>query len=438
MLYTFLQSNHIQFSFQLLVSEFVFLIDRPRRSRFGLRLSFGLLFYLILAKTWGMMINTLDVEALFPYVLLYFGYMALTAVLIFFCYDIRLIQLCFIVTGGYATEHMGFALSRILLYLLHVSYLLYGSLLHLAITRYFIYIVTAALVYCVIIRKNRDTNYLFHCDRRIVVLFLLMILTAIGLSVYWSYPEEYALTSIGGILFPAYSFLCSAFVLLMEYYVLRENSMKQEKEMMDQLIKMSDAQQKSAKEAIDIINIKCHDLKHQIGALAKMDDPLARSKYLQEVSEAVSIYDAVYHTGNKALDYILREKTLLFNEYQVKFSCMAEGGILSFMVPADIYALMGNALDNALECVLRGAGEERVISLHIKGRGKMALIHLENRCSHEPQFQDGLPVTDKEDKARHGFGVRSIRYITEKYHGELFMYAKNGGFFLDILLPQST
>lgn len=71
---------------------------------------------------------------------------------------------------------------------------------------------------------------------------------------------------------------------------------------------MSDAQQKSAKEAIDIINIKCHDLKHQIGALAKMDDPLARSKYLQEVSEAVSIYDAVYHTGNKALDYILREK----------------------------------------------------------------------------------------------------------------------------------
>lgn len=115
---------------------------------------------------------------------------------------------------------------------------------------------------------------------------------------------------------------------------------------------------------------------------------------------------------------------------------MAEGKLLSFMTPADIYALMGNALDNALERVLQEKAEERVISLQIKGHGEMILIHMENRCSREPEFQDGLPITDKEDKQNHGFGVRSIRYITEKYHGELYMRVKNGMFFLDIIFPE--
>lgn len=115
---------------------------------------------------------------------------------------------------------------------------------------------------------------------------------------------------------------------------------------------------------------------------------------------------------------------------------MVDGEAIVFMTSADIYALMGNALDNALERVLQEEDDERIISLHIKSRGQMILIHLENRCSREPLFQDGLPVTDKEDKRNHGFGVRSIRYITEKYDGELLMHVKNGRFFLDILLPQ--
>lgn len=34
----------------------------------------------------------------------------------------------------------------------------------------------------------------------------------------------------------------------------------------------------------------------------------------------MSIYDAVYHTGNTALDFVLREKALRCQEYEIKFS----------------------------------------------------------------------------------------------------------------------
>ena len=95
-------------------------------------------------------------------------------------------------------------------------------------------------------------------------------------------------------------------------------------------------------------------------------------------------------------------------------------------------------LDNALECVQEEKEEERFISLHLTRRGEMVIVHVENRCSREVQFQDGLPVTHKKDKTRHGFGVRSIVYIAEKYDGQVFMKAEDGKYLLDIMFSRSS
>lgn len=434
--YLIMESNHIQFSFQLFISVFIFLPGRPKKRNFCLRVAACAVCYLLFSWMWERGITSLAESSLFPYVILYFGYAILMAGMIWICFDIHLMEILFIVTGGYATEHMGFSLFRILFYLFRIPYIVEGDLTHLLLTRYLIYAVFAVVMYYAVVRKNQAAPRFNRRDARIIWLSSILLLTAIVLSVYWSYPEMYEETQAGGIICPLYSFLCSAFVLMMEYYVLRENELKRENEAMERRIETAIVQQKSAKEAIDIINIKCHDLKHQLSALAKIDDPEARSEYLREVREAISIYDAVYHTENQVLDYILREKSLIFNEYKVQFSCMAEGKLLSFLSSADVYALMGNALDNALERVLQEAETERVISLQIKGHGEMVLIHMENRCSREPQFHDGLPVTDKADKQNHGFGVRSIRYITEKYHGDMYMRVKNEMFFLDIIFPK--
>lgn len=436
MLYAIFSHNFVRFSFELLVPESIFLLGRKRREHFALRVAGIVPVYFLLARIWETLISANVGDALFPYVLLYLGYAALTAVPIGFCFAVQPLELLFIVTGGYAVEHMIFALTRIGLPLIDVPFQTYGSLAHLLLAHYLPYVVGTVIIYFLIIRGNRSRNGFADGDLRIALLAIVLLVVAIGLSVYWSYPEKYYGTEFGDVICPAYSFLCCTLVLLMEYYVLRENGMKREQKMMEQMLQMAYTQQKSAKEAIDIINIKCHDLKHQMKALAKMEDARERSEYLQEVQKAVSIYDATYHTGCRALDYVLREKTLLFNERAVEFSCMVDGTAIDFMAPADIYALMGNALDNALERVLQEKEDERIISLQIRRQGEMAVFHLENRCSRTPEFADGLPVTDKADKSRHGFGVRSIRYIAEKYHGELFMKVKQGNFCLDILFPK--
>ena len=423
----------LKFPAELIIAEAAFLIDRERKERFALRAPAALAVYFILSVGWSILIEAIAVDSFFPYVLLYLGYAALSLLPVWFCFELEPLECVFVIAGGYATEHMVFALDRIILFSV------YGTLVTEGIQDFFYsyitYVIGAGIVYFLIVRRNRDKDAFRRGDVRIAALAMILGVAAVALSVSYSYPKTEE-NIYNCLICPAYGFICCALILLMEYYVLRENHMKQEQEMMEQLLDMANAQQRSSKEAIDIINIKCHDLKHQIKAFARMDDAGMRSDYVREVQEAVSIYDATNHTGCEALDYVLREKSLFCTEHDVSFTCMADGTQLKFMDTTDVYALIGNAMDNAIERVVKEKEEERTVSLQIRQRGEMVLIHLVNRCSREVPFQENLPVTDKEDKRYHGFGMKSMRYIAEKYGGEMYAKAENGWFYLDFLFPR--
>ena len=53
-------------------------------------------------------------------------------------------------------------------------------------------------------------------------------------------------------------------------------------------------------------------------------------------------------------------------------------------------------------------------------------------------FVDGLPQTTKPDRKNHGFGVKSMRLVIEKYGGVLTMNARGGTFELDALIPHPS
>ena len=46
-----------------------------------------------------------------------------------------------------------------------------------------------------------------------------------------------------------------------------------------------------------------------------------------------------------------------------------------------------------------------------------------NSCQQEPAFDtEGFPISNKPQKSRHGFGIKSIRRIIKKHRGETRMY----------------
>ena len=119
--------------------------------------------------------------------------------------------------------------------------------------------------------------------------------------------------------------------------------------------------------------------------------------------------------------------------------CVADGSALGFMSEADVYSLFGNAVDNAIEAVGKLKDEEmRTIDLSVKVSRAFLSVSISNYYADDVVFSDGLPMTTKQDKAYHGFGVKSMRRITEKYDGDLSMNAEDGVFTLNILFPLKT
>lgn len=139
-------------------------------------------------------------------------------------------------------------------------------------------------------------------------------------------------------------------------------------------------------------------------------------------------------TGNEVLDVILTEKNLLCREAKIQLLCMADGTGLDFIKPHHLYALLSNALENAVEAVRDLPEDERFIHLYIRHQGNLCHIQVENAYQGTVALRNGVPVTHKADQNYHGFGILSMKTIAESYDGEMIVTAEDGIFCLDVLL----
>lgn len=231
------------------------------------------------------------------------------------------------------------------------------------------------------------------------------------------------------------------FMLFAQYEMLFAQRARSEAATAQRLLAESQRQYELSRENIEAINIKCHDIRHQIRHLGEQGMAVD-AEVLADIAREVSVYDAAVRTGNDALDTILTEKSLVCEREGIALTCIADGSSLGFLTPAELYSLFGNALDNAIEASRRIADPDgRSISLTVRRAGDMVAIHVENTCAGEVEFADGLPRTTKRDAAgeldevNHGIGTRSMQALAERYDG-IFSAAQQGDVFrLDVVLP---
>lgn len=204
-----------------------------------------------------------------------------------------------------------------------------------------------------------------------------------------------------------------------------------------QLWQHQQSQYEISRENIALINQKCHDMKYRIRALRSMQDPQLQEEQIRDMERSIMIYDSTIQTGDPALDTVLTEKSLLCEKHGITLTCMADGDGLSFVSRTDLYAMLGNALDNAIEHVMiYPEQEKRVIQLSILPKGNLHVIRIRNYCEQAPQMENGLPTSTKSPDGYHGFGLKSIRMIAEHYNGSMTCVWEDQSFSLLILLSE--
>lgn len=225
-------------------------------------------------------------------------------------------------------------------------------------------------------------------------------------------------------------------LLYLQSALFKKSSMRKELETIQLLWHQQKGQYQLSKETIELINHKCHDLKHQVQAIRAVKDEKERETYLKKIEKSVQIYSAIVRTGNEILDTILTEKSLICENSGIHINCVADGSLLAFMNPVDLYTLFGNALDNAIEAVRKlESKEKRVIDIMLYERQRFLMLQIVNPMCGEVKFEDGLPLTTKAKNGYHGYGMKSMLHTIQKYEGHLTTEVKNGCFYFNVMLP---
>ncbi len=309
---------------------------------------------------------------------------------------------------------------------------------------YGFFVLAAAAAYFLFIRPlisrlpNRQLNFRM-LTISVVVLAVTVLLCSVE-DIFFSFLSDFregrfeeftyfVLWQTGNL----FSVVCCGVVLLLISRTLEQSDLQREVDYLQYAIRQSKQQYEISKDTIELINVKCHDIKYKINELLARHANISEDA-VSDLNESISIYDTKVETGNELLDVLLTEKSLYCEQNGITFSCMAHGEKLSFLESGDLYCLFGNIVDNALEAVKAlPEREKRIINLVVKTKNDLLIVQEDNYFGGEISFRDGLPVTTKADSDYHGFGTRSIRMIARKYGGELTTSVTGDIFHLNII-----
>lgn len=135
-------------------------------------------------------------------------------------------------------------------------------------------------------------------------------------------------------------------------------------------------------------------------------------------------------SGNAALDAVISSKIAFAKTQSVEISPYIRTASPVRIDDIDIGILVGNALDNAVEAAAKQ--ENKQVLLSVITFGDMLSVEVKNSVPSD--FVIGSMGTTKPDVNNHGYGLKRIETITEKYSGAMSVKAENGEFILSVIL----
>lgn len=170
-----------------------------------------------------------------------------------------------------------------------------------------------------------------------------------------------------------------------------------------------------------------HDMKQYFTVL---DGLISERKYsearalISENYKSISCSEVVVNVGNDYVNSILNAKLTHAKSLQIDVICSIEKD-LSGIESTDLCNLLGNMLDNAIEAAQECKTEKRSIELNISSLSNRLIVIVRNSINHSILAENPNLVTSKHDKSEHGYGIKTIKSITEKYDGTIDFFEEN-------------
>ncbi len=157
------------------------------------------------------------------------------------------------------------------------------------------------------------------------------------------------------------------------------------------------------------------------------------SGYITELTHSPALQSTLRFCENETANVVLASKSAEMERegLEADFS-VALPENLKINGP-ELAALIGNALDNAIEAA-RDAEDKR-ITIQARADKGMLMMRVSNAFTGARQDVNGSFPTTKPDKRSHGFGLEGIRELASRMGGTMDISAGDGRFELIVCLP---
>lgn len=169
------------------------------------------------------------------------------------------------------------------------------------------------------------------------------------------------------------------------------------------------------KNRIQIHDIKNHLLLLREFAVKENYDEL--KQYLNEVWGEYTATKGKMWTQNEVLDTFLDKKMQEAEMEGMEFRIEADVLRKVPLTKTELCVLFGNLLDNAIEACSKIQVGKKKISVKISRKKNFLFIFIANTIQERPREKKGELVSDKKNAELHGYGLKSVKQIVEKYGG---------------------
>lgn len=224
--------------------------------------------------------------------------------------------------------------------------------------------------------------------------------------------------------------LVSALTLLIAVVVLsRHEALEQE----SKLAALRDVYYAGVKQEQIGLRTLRHDLRNHVTAiqgLLEQDKRTEAGRYLQELADSPALSGGGRYSENEIANVVLSSKAAQMKEIGLTpdFTVQLPK---TLSIPAnELCALLGNALDNAIEGV--GRAKNKTVTLKVRLEKGMFMLQLQNAMA---SAVNADLSTTKHNAAQHGFGLASMREIAQRHGGSLEAAAEDSRFELMVCFP---
>ena len=216
-----------------------------------------------------------------------------------------------------------------------------------------------------------------------------------------------------------YVFLsCLVSLLLTVCFYFRQSQLKMQISVLDTQYELIESQYVRAQNFYTENAKLYHDIKHHLRALERLlqnGDRREALAYIESVQEPLQCKMIPVHTGVDIVDTVIyeaKEKAEQRNILLVVETPILPSGLK--LEDREFCVLFANLLNNALE-----AAKEQ-IRLNIAITAGFLVIEMKNDYKEKPVVENNHFVSEREqDSLAHGWGIKIIEQIVEKYQGEL-------------------